>query len=212
MTARDTALKVRIKDITNGELKKGKSEWESYLLTPLNEEAGRVRVLATIVSKFKSDDGKYGVLTLDDATATITSRAFDEGVQLIDSTREGDIVDVIGRVREYEDEKYINVESISKIADPNWELVRKLELAMKLKRRGGGTEAQRELAEEEASGENPRSIVIDIIEEMDEGDGVKYVQLMDETGLDDKKLEEIITELMEEGEIYEPKIGKFKRV
>ncbi len=212
MTARDTALKVRIKDITNGELKKGKSEWESYLLTPLNEEAGRVRVLATIVSKFKSDDGKYGVLTLDDATDTITSRAFDEGVQLIDSTREGDIVDVIGRVREYEDEKYINVESISKIADPNWELVRKLELAMKLKRRGGGTEAQRELAEEEASGENPRSIVIDIIEEMDEGDGVKYVQLMDETGLDDKKLEEIITELMEEGEIYEPKIGKFKRV
>lgn len=212
MTARDTALKVRIKDITNGELKKGKSEWESYLLTPLNEEAGRVRVLATIVSKFKSDDGKYGVLTLDDATDTITSRAFDEGVQLIDSTREGDIVDVIGRVREYEDEKYINVESISKIADPNWELVRKLELAMKLKRLGGGTEAQRELAEEEASGENPRSIVIDIIEEMDEGDGVKYVQLMDETGLDDKKLEEIITELMEEGEIYEPKIGKFKRV
>lgn len=212
MTARDTALKVRIKDITNGELKKGKSEWESYLLTPLNEEAGRVRVLATIVSKFKSDDGKYGVLTLDDATDTITSRAFDEGVQLIDSTREGDIVDVIGRVREYEDEKYINVESISKIADPNWELVRKLELAMKLKRRGGGTEAQKELAEEEASGENPRSIVIDIIEEMDEGDGVKYVQLMDETGLDDKKLEEIITELMEEGEIYEPKIGKFKRV
>ncbi|MEE9564835.1 MAG: OB-fold nucleic acid binding domain-containing protein [Candidatus Hydrothermarchaeaceae archaeon] len=212
MTARDTALKVRIKDITNGELKKGKSEWESYLLTPLNEEAGRVRVLATIVSKFKSDDGKYGVLTLDDATDTITSRAFDEGVQLIDSTREGDIVDVIGRVREYEDEKYINVESISKIADPNWELVRKLELAMKLKRLGGGTEAQKELAEEEASGENPRSIVIDIIEEMDEGDGVKYVQLMDETGLDDKKLEEIITELMEEGEIYEPKIGKFKRV
>jgi predicted transcriptional regulator len=115
-------------------------------------------------------------------------------------------------VREYEDEKYINVESISKIADPNWELVRKLELAMKLKRLGGGTEAQKELAEEEASGENPRSIVIDIIEEMDEGDGVKYVQLMDETGLDDKKLEEIITELMEEGEIYEPKIGKFKRV
>ncbi len=212
MTARDTALKVRIKDITNGELKKGKSEWESYLLTPLNEEAGRVRVLATIVSKFKSDDGKYGVLTLDDATDTITSRAFDEGVQLIDSTREGDIVDVIGRVREYEDEKYINVESISKIADPNWELVRKLELAVKLKRLGVGTEAQKELAEEEASGENPRSIVIDIIEEMDEGDGVKYVQLMDETGLDDKKLEEIITELMEEGEIYEPKIGKFKRV
>jgi len=212
MAARDTALKVRIKDITDGELKKGESEWESFLVTPFNEEAARVRVLATVVSRFKSDDGRYGSLTLDDTTDTITSRAFDEDVQLIESTEEGDIVDVIGRVKEYEDEKYISVESVSKIADPNWELVRKLELALKIKRLGGDVEASEESVAEEVVGEDPKSVVIDLIEELDEGDGVKYVRLIDETGFSDENLEEILTELMEKGEIYEPKIGKFKRV
>lgn len=212
MVTRGTALKVRIKDITNGELKKGESEWESFLVTPFNEEAARVRVLATVVSRFKSDNGRYGSLTLDDTTDTITSRAFDEGVQLIESTKEGDIVDVIGRVKEYEDEKYINVESVSTIVDPNWELVRKLELALKVKRLGGDVKAPEESVGEEVVGENPKSVVIGLIEELDESDGVKYVRLVDETGFSDEKLEEILTELMEKGEIYEPKIGKFKRV
>lgn len=212
MAARDTALKVRIKDITNGELKKGKSEWESFLVTPFNEEVARVRVLATVVSMFKSDDGKYGNLTLDDATDTITSRAFDDGVQLIEGAKEGDIVDVIGRVREYEGERYINAESVSKIVDPNWELVRKLELALKIKKAGGDVEVSEESVENEIAGENPKSVIIDLIEELGEGDGVKYVKLVEGAGLSEKKLEEILTELMEEGEIYEPKIGKFKRV
>lgn len=212
MATRDIALKVRIKDITSGELKKGNSEWESFLVTPFNEEAGRVRVLATVVSRFKSDDGRYANLTLDDATDTITSRAFDDGVQLIEGAKEGDIVDVIGRVKEYEDERYINVESVAKIVDPNWELVRKLELALKAKRLRGDAEAPEESAVEEVVDEDPKSVVADIIEELDEGDGVKYVRLIDKTGLSDEKLEKILTELMEEGEVYEPKIGKFKRV
>lgn len=212
MATRDTAVKVRIKDITQGELKKGKAEWDSFLVTPLNEEAAMVRVLATVVSKFRRDDGGYGSLTLDDATDTITSRAFNEGVRLIDGTSEGDIVDVIGRVREYEDEKYITAESIAKITDPNWELVRKLELALKVKRLGGDAEAQEDSIEEEVIGENPKSVVTGLIEELDDGDGAKYVRLIEGTGFEDEKLEKILTELMEEGEIYEPKIGKFKRV
>ncbi len=208
MAYRDTALKVRIKDITSGKFKKEGSEWESYLLTPLNEKAARVRVLATVVSKFVSDNGKYANISLDDATDTITSRAFDDSVKLIESTKEGDIVDVIGRVKEYKDEKYISAESVSQIVDPNWELVRKLELALKIKELGGATSS----TGEEDSSKNPKLIVIRHIEEFDNGDGVKYVRLLNETGFNDEKLEKILTELMEEGDIYEPKIGKFKRV
>ncbi|MEE8401710.1 MAG: OB-fold nucleic acid binding domain-containing protein [Candidatus Hydrothermarchaeaceae archaeon] len=201
-------MKVRIKDITSGKFKKEGSEWESYLLTPLNEKAARVRVLATVVSKFVSDNGKYANISLDDATDTITSRAFDDSVKLIESTKEGDIVDVIGRVKEYKDEKYISAESVSQIVDPNWELVRKLELALKIKELGGATSS----TGEEDSSKNPKLIVIRHIEEFDNGDGVKYVRLLNETGFNDEKLEKILTELMEEGDIYEPKIGKFKRV
>jgi RPA family protein len=212
MAERYTSLKVRIKDITDGELKRGEEEWESFLVTPFNEEAGRVRVLATVVSRFKSDNGNYGVLTLDDTTDTITSRAFNDDVGLIEGTEEGDIIDVVGRVKEYEDERYINMESVSKITDPNWELVRKLELALRIKRRGGDVDIQEESVEEGTAGENQKLIVKGIIEELDEGSGVKYLQIMEESGLGEEKLEEILSELMEEGEIYEPKIGKFKRV
>ncbi len=212
MADRDTAIKVRIKDITNGELKKGDTDWDTILLTPLNEKIARVRVLATVVSKFKRDDGKYGVLTLDDATDTITSRAFNEDVKLIEGAEEGDIVDVIGRVTEYEGEMYINTESVSKITDPNWETVRKLELALKIKKAGGEAEVQEESVNDTQDTENQESIVKNIIEELDEGSGVKYLQIIEEAGLSDDKLENILTELMEAGEIYEPKIGKFKRV
>jgi DNA polymerase III alpha subunit len=203
MAARDTALKLRIKDITAGELKKGDGEWESCLLTPLSEKAGRVRVLGTVVKRFKSDNGKYAVLTLDDATDTITTRAFNEDVSLIEKAMEGDIVDVIGRVKEYEDERYINLETVSKIDDPNWEMVRGLELALKIKAPGG---------DKDVKVENQKSKVKDIIEHLDEGSGVKYLYIIEETGMSDEKLEEILSELMEAGEVYEPKIGKFKRV
>lgn len=212
MATRDTALKVRIKDITGGELKKGESEWDTILLTPLKEEAGRVRVLATVVSRFIREDGKYAVLTLDDATDTITLRAFDGDVALLEWASEGDIVDVVGRAAEYQDELYINVETVSKITDPNWELVRKLELALKVKELGGDTDIPGEPVQEEPSGEDPKSIVKRVIEEGDEGDGTKYLQIIEESGLGEEKVEEILSELMEDGQIYEPKIGKFKRV
>ena len=208
MPTRDTAIKLRIKDITTGELKRGEGEWDSCLLTPLDEEAGRVRVLATVVSRFMRDDGKYAVLTLDDATDTITTRAFNDDVLLIEGTEEGDIVDVIGRVAEYQDEMYINAESVSKIDDPNWEMVRKLELALKIKALGGDAD----IKEESVEVEDQKSKVKDRIERLDEGSGVKYLYIIEETGLSDEKLEEILSKLMEAGEIYEPKIGKFKRV
>ena len=208
MPTRDTALKVRIKDITAGELKKGEGEWDSILLTPLNEEAGRVRVLATVVSRFIRDDGKYAVLTLDDSTDTITTRAFNDDVKIIEKVSEGDIVDVIGRAQEYQDEMYISLESVSKIDDPNWETVRKLELALKIKELGGDAD----IKEESVEAGNQKSKVKDIIERLDEGSGVKYLYIIEETGLSEEKLEEILSELLEAGEVYEPKIGKFKRV
>jgi RPA family protein len=213
---RSIAYKVRIKDITGGEFIKGSERFEPNLLvTPLGEEVSRVRVLATVVSKFISEDEKFGALTLDDGTDTIAARAFRGDVELIEKVEEGDTVDVVGKVKEYDGEKYINVESVWVIKDPNWELVRKLELALKLHGLGGEkeTETERVLEEgEEREVADPKMIVLNLIEELDEGEGVKYITLLNESKLDDEKLEEVLGELMNDGEIYEPKIGRFKRV
>ena len=225
MPTRDTAIKVRIKDITGGELRQGTSDWDFILVTPFNEETGRVRVLGTVVRKYVRDDGKYAVLTLDDATETITLRAFNTDVAMLEEISEGDIIDAIGGVREYEEELYIATESATKITDPNWELVRKLELAIKIKALGGDVSTSspmessedtstspEEVPDEKAAGVDTKSKVKDIIEKLDTGDGAKYLGISDETGLSDEKLEAILGELMEAGEVYEPKIGKFKRV
>jgi RPA family protein len=226
---RDVASKIKIKDIVEGEYVKGSSRWEpNLIITPLNEKISRVRVLGTVVSRFISEDQKYGSITLDDGSDTIAARVFRSDVELIDDIKPGDIVDTIGKVKEYNEEKYINLESAKKVEDPNWELVRKLELLLKENRARGEkkievseeeevpVEVSEEKAklevEEEVVIEDSKIVVLNLIEELDSGEGVKYITLLNESGLTDEELENILNELMGDGDIYEPKIGRFKKV
>lgn len=224
---RGTASKVCIKDVVDGKFIKSGQQWEpNYLVTSLNERISRIRVMATVVSKFVSEDQKYASLTLDDASETITVRTFREDVDLLRDVKPGDIADVVGKIKEYDGEKYVAPECIRKIDDPNWELVRKLELLLKESRLGGikvAAETEPKVAEQPASAaaeevvegtvsEDPKLVILNLIEEMDEGEGVKYVTLLSESGLGEEKLESVLNELMTDGEVYEPKIGRFKRV
>jgi len=224
---RGTASKVYVRDINDGKFIKTEQRWEpNYIITPLNEKISRVRVMATVVSRFVSEDQKYASLTLDDASDTITVRAFRDDIELLRDMKPGDIVDVVGKIKEYNEEKYIAPESIVKIEDPNWELVRKLELLLKESGLGGikvVAETKAKAAEQPAStpaeevveetvSEDPKLVILNLIEKMDEGEGVKYVTLLSESGLEEEKLESVLNELMGDGEVYEPKIGRFKRV
>jgi len=184
-----------------------------------DRELSRVRVLATVVDKFVSDTGSFGSLTLDDGSDTVQARVFREDLEKIGAIRPGDLVDLIGRVREYNGENYIALETAARVEDPNWELVRKLELYMRPE--GGvvvaAAEAQEEnasgpLVEEESISEDKSILVLNLLEELDEGDGVGYGELLSKGSLSEKELEDILGDLMGSGDIYEPKIGRFKKV
>ncbi len=55
--------------------------------------------------------------------------------------------------------------------------------------------------------------VLDLIEELDtDSTGVSYEDLVEKSGISDEKLDEIILSLQEKGDIYEPVLGKFKRI
>ncbi len=179
MIERNTAFKTRIKDVVDG------------------RAIFRVRVLGTVVSKYLSEDKKFASITMDDGSETISIRVFKEDVCLIEGVEPGDIVDVVGKIDEYNDERYINAESINVIDDPNWELVFNLELILK---------------ERLSSRSDSRAAVLNLISESDSGEGIKYSKLREISGLDDEQLEGILNELMGDGEIYEPKIGRFKKV
>ncbi|MFQ5887211.1 MAG: OB-fold nucleic acid binding domain-containing protein [Candidatus Hydrothermarchaeales archaeon] len=219
--SRGVAYKVPIMDITKGTYKPADSEEEiNYLLTPLNEKISRCRTMATVVSRHVGEDQRFAFLTIDDATDTISARVFREDVELVKDIKPGDIVDIIGKIREYQGEKYINIESITRMDDPNWELVRKLEILRHeeesgIKRGKGETITEKEFeaaVEEDVVSEDSKALILGLIDKLDEDEGVRYLILADESGLDDEKLEETLNELLGEGEIYEPKIGRFRRV
>ena len=125
---RMTAKKVMIKHLVNGKWVKSDGTEPSFVVTTYGDKVSRARILGTVVAKFISEDESYGTITIDDCTETIRAKTFTT-VKPIEEFNVGDVVDVIGRVREYNGEIYIMPEVIRKVDDPNFELLRKLEIA-----------------------------------------------------------------------------------
>ncbi len=121
-----TAVKARIADIASGNYVVLPGFESNYVLTKNGMQLSRVRLLVTIVDKFLSESGRYAAMTLDDGTDTIRAKAFN-AVAVFDPFSMGDIVDFIGKLREYQGEIYLVPEIIRRV-DPNWELLRELEL------------------------------------------------------------------------------------
>jgi len=179
------------------------------------------RVLGTVVSRYETE--KYTIVSLDDATATISARAFDGGKRILESLKIGDIADVIGEIREYNEEKYISPRTAYRIENPNWELVRRLEIMLEKAQYAAAKPtaptaalssaptAENEIAEEEVV-EDKKYVVLRFIVEFDRGKGVSYETLLKETKLAEKEVDDALNDLISEGEIFEPKISMFKKV
>ncbi len=120
-------MKTDISSIVNGRFVKGEDFNPSYVLSPLGLKLSRVRIMATVVKKFVSDDRKFASITLDDGTETIRAKIF-KAFSMIENLDIGDLIDVIGKIRMYNDEVYINPEIIRKVDDPNEWLLRRVEI------------------------------------------------------------------------------------
>jgi RPA family protein len=124
-----TATKTRIKPITSGMFVAQQGLNPSYVLTLDGLRLTRVRILGTIVDKFLSESGRLAAITLDDGTDTIRVKSFNP-VSRFDPFDTGKIVDVIGKVREYQEELYLIPEIIKEV-EPDFELLRELEIREK---------------------------------------------------------------------------------
>ncbi len=172
------------------------------IVDALKREEGRVRILGTVVSKYIGDN--YGFIVVDDGTETIRVRCFKEDTSKLNDVQEGDIVDVIGRIRKYEDEVYIVPEGIVKLADPNWEFLRKIEIFVLQK----GVKS--EVPEQTNVSKDADKIVLEAIQKLDKEEGVSLDEIASYTKLDRKEVEEAIEKLMASGEIFEPKPERYK--
>ena len=121
-----TAKKAGLAELATGKYVKKAGFESSYVLTTLGRRLSRVRILGLVVDKFESEDGKYATLTIDDGTETMRCKAF-VNIRMFDAAKKGDLVDIIGKIREYNEEVYVAPEMLRK-APADWETLRMLEL------------------------------------------------------------------------------------
>jgi len=136
--------------------------------------------------------------------------------------KEGDLVDVIGRVSQFEGSPYISLE-LYKIRNENkekWRELRDLEIEITRKyMEDEGEETPEDQSKEELIEEAVEDIYREGIDKKDmvlkiikERGSIEYEELLKIVKIDEYELDKILEELLEEGYIYEPKAGVYKGI
>ncbi len=209
---RQVAYKVKINHILKGEYVKEEGEWTPNYIMLGDKKISRVNLMAVAVAKQNLENTNYQNLMIDDGSGRISIRSFDENNNF-NNIEVGDIILVIGRPREYLNEKYIVSEILKKINDPLWVELRKLELSDKKAVEEDHTDnnksdVKKEEVKEEKIEDDINTKIFNLIKESDNGEGADTEDIIKKSNLE--KAEEIITKLLEQGEVFEIKPGKLK--
>ncbi|WP_258083153.1 OB-fold nucleic acid binding domain-containing protein [Thermococcus thermotolerans] len=265
MKKRLPASRVYIKDIIDGYYVKSEGDFEpNYLITRDARKVYRVKVVATVVREpIMSEDETYGRFQIDDGTGTLWVFGFRENTRFINLVKKGDLVQIIGKVAEWRDDKQILVEGIARVEPNMWilhrfetlkekaEHAKKARIAFEIYDRYGITakakviaknkgvsedmlmtidelytmmleqrsteEAlfEEEIVEEEPKAENPelekaKKAVLELLREKGKALSHKFIVKKLSKEIDEELIEEAITQLLAEGEIYEPEIGYYE--
>ena len=170
-----------------------------FLFLELGEKKiSRVNLIANVVDKYVSDgDKKYAALTLDDASGQIKLKSFGDEIAILKDKTQGDTVQVIGTVREYNSELYVLPEIVKKI-DAQWLLVRKLEIQ----------DSRKDIPINKNA--PVRDIVLDKIKIAEAQDGIDTDKLILDIEASPDMIKAEIKRLLEDGLIYEPRPGRLR--
>lgn len=192
---RNTAYKMRIGDLLKGVPFKNE---EKFLFLELGDQKiSRVNIIANCVDRFIQDgEKKYASLTIDDASGQIRLKSFGEDIEVMKDLVEGDTLQIIGNVREWNEELYIIPEIVKKI-DPRWLLVRKLEI----------NETKIDLPEDAGAKNELRTVIMQKIKEAEVEGGIETEKLILDSDAKADAINVEINSLLEGGLIYEPRPG-----
>ncbi len=235
------AKKVRIADIINGKYFSGSKEdmKPGYVITPFGEKISRANVIATVIEKFTTEDGSYSTIAIDDGSEAVSVRTFKENVSLLNEIKPGDLVLVIGKIKEYNGEIYINGEIVKQLVDSNFEILRKSEITASLIGKKKIVEEIRNIADSMSEEELKNYVkekhsmdeeslqvvleskklevdykpkVMEIIEKLDDGNGVEISKIFETLDMPEQVVERTLDEMINLGFVFEPKIGYLKKV
>ncbi len=209
---RQTAILCNLLDIKSGEWVQNEG-LEPSGIKCVRGMVSRANVLAVVVDKPTEQ-----TLLVEDGTARLTLRTFDP-MPYLEQVSAGDIVQIIGKPREYNNERYVVLELCRKVSS-GWVEYRKKELEFF----SGNTlvefqqpkapeptpigEVAPETVEVPADTKNPFEQIIEVIRTLDEGEGVSIDDILEK--VENGDTEKFIKTLIEEGEIFENKPGRVK--
>lgn len=200
-------------DIVNGHLiKEGDESYRWVLITSNSEKIYKIRLNGTIIDKYHSaSDGtkkSFTTLTLDDGTATVRVKAWEDTAEFLNGFIIGNDIDVIGKPRASDDEVYVLPEIVMLIEDSNKELYLR---AKKIKRyTKNNLIISKEVEDSPDHNQEQKEKVWGLIADSEEG--LELEEIMKTTKLDKATVESIIHDLLNDGDIYEPSALKFKKI
>lgn len=198
----EPARKLRISEVVSSSIE-NPEPGKFILTTKSGIRVSKVRVMGTVVDVFRSEIGNYASFTLDDGTGTIRVKVW-RGRDVAGSINVGDIIDVVGSVRVYKGEVYLVPELIIRVEDPNWELVRELEILASQSLLAKSRSSQRRTALLKG--------IVKMIDSLDTGNGVSKSTLGKLLNVTEEELEDALDVLLREGIIYETDNGYYKRL
>jgi RPA family protein len=236
---RFSAIYVPISEIYKYEYRKGVAQFDPNYLDAGCMKISRVALTGVVVGN-KTENGSPAI-TIDDKSSTIEVREYvdpsKEGPILLNELDVGNLIKVIGKVKEFGGQRYVQAEIVKKTT-ADWlkfsqVKARITELDLKIKNKGkpvaqaqsqtqqaqptsSTTQPQQaENAEEEQIMDAPlerivnkAEIICKIIEEEDKGTGVLIKDIVEKSNMDD--CEKIINNLLENGDIFMVQPGKVK--
>ena len=201
---REVACKVSINQILEGKYIKEEGWNPNKVVLDNGISFSRVNLIAVIVD---SSGQGFKQITIDDSTGRINLRSFDNN-NIFKDVEVGNVILLIGKPREYNGEKFIIPEIIRKVLDPKWIEVRKLELILEGKKNPVKKLEEKKYVEEEISEETFYDKIMNIIKRLDTGSGVLVDEIIRKSN--SNNAEQLITELIKRGEIFEIGHGRVK--
>lgn len=209
MQKRQTAYKVKIKDLLDGIYVKEAGEWTPNYIEINEKKVSRANIIGAVVLKQDAQGANHSNIILDDGSGKISVRGFDKD-DFFRNVDVGDVVLLVGRPRQFGSEKYVVPEILKRIENKRWIDVRKLELKLNQNNKENKNEVNgaAKAVEIESIEESPGIKIVQLVKSLDPGDGADINNIISKS--ERKDAEKIIQNLLEEGEIFEVRSGKLK--
>ncbi len=199
---RNIAYKVRIGDLL---ISKPIFDGDKFLFLELgNKKLSRVNIVGNVIDKYDSEgDKKYIFFTIDDGSGQIKLKSFGDDSEKFKTINQGDTIAIIGTTRHWNNEAYIQPETIHPM-DPKYLLIRKLELEKEKKQNTISPEVIKETGA-------IKDQLLDFIKKSEEEGGIDTDQIiMKFKETSPNTIKEEIKKLLEEGIIFEPRPGRLR--